>query len=136
MDAQTSLRLAALSGASAVLLGAFGAHGLAARTADPKLLKTWETAAHYQLVHAAVWALCAVGGNRPAGALFATGSLLFSGSLYALVLSGRRWLGAVTPVGGVLLTCGWLALCAWGIKVPLPLRSAFASADAPAADTE
>ncbi len=109
--AAPAFRIGAVSGAAAVLLGAFGAHALAKYTGqDPKSLKTWETAAHYHLVHSA--ALLASSGHRsklPAG-LFTGGIVLFSGSLYLLVLTQKKWLGAITPIGGLLLTGGWLAL--------------------------
>lgn len=110
------LALGATYGLLGVALGAFGAHALKARlTGD--LLAVWRTAVEYQFWHAL--ALLAVGLlalQRPgtalnlAGAAFALGTLLFSGSLYALALSGIRALGAVTPIGGVLLLCGWGAL--------------------------
>lgn len=98
--------------------GAFGAHALRDRL-DPADLSTFETAARYQMYHAL--ALLAVGwlgerGHRranAAGALFLTGIVLFSGSLYVLTLCGIRWMGAVTPLGGVALITGWLVL-AWG----------------------
>ena len=98
----------------AVALGAFGAHALRpvfARAADAaKRLEWWQTASHYHLAHSGA-ILIAAGAKQPLpAALFAAGTLLFSGSLYALVLSGYKALGAVTPVGGLLLTAGWLAL--------------------------
>ncbi|KAF1320912.1 putative small membrane protein, partial [Globisporangium splendens] len=75
------------------------------------MLKNWETAAHYQLLHSVVL-LAAPFAKRPAlaGGLLATGTLLFSGSLYTMVLTDNRKLGAVTPIGGVALVAGWLAL--------------------------
>jgi uncharacterized membrane protein YgdD (TMEM256/DUF423 family) len=90
-------KLGAVSGASAVLLGAFGAHGLRNSVTDPKMLKNWETAAHYQLAHSLVL-LAAPLCRRPAlaGGLIASGTLLFSGSLYAMVLTDQRKLGAIT----------------------------------------
>lgn len=121
-SASTWFRFAALSGATAVLLGAFGAHGLqksAAVIAEPRLLKNWETAAHYQLMHAGALALAALVNAPLACYMFGAGTALFSGSLYVLVLSGKRWLGAVTPIGGVLLTAGWAALAAGAFNSPL-----------------
>lgn len=105
---------AALLGVTAVAAGAFGAHGLRGRVA-PEQVASWQTAAHYQLLHAAVLlalALHGTGGRGlgPAPWLFAAGMLLFSGSIYALVLGGPRWLGPVTPLGGLSLMAGWLAL--------------------------
>jgi uncharacterized membrane protein YgdD (TMEM256/DUF423 family) len=106
----------ALGSASALLgvaAGAFGAHGLRARL-SAEMLAVWETAARYQLFHAlallaTAWALSRWPG-RPAiaaGWLFVVGTLLFSGSLYALSVSGQRWLGAITPLGGVAFLAGW-----------------------------
>lgn len=110
--------LGALSGALSVAAGAFGAHALKARLA-PELLAVFETGARYQGLHAlallaAAWACAHWGGRLPraAGWCFVAGTLLFSGSLYALALSGARTLGAVTPFGGVLLLAGWLLLAA------------------------
>ena len=108
---------AALLGASGVLAGAFGAHGLAALVA-PERLELWRTAVLYQLLHAPLayflGAVPARGGARLAGWLFVAGSLLFSGSLYLMTLAGLK-LGLVTPVGGVLFMAGWacLGLAAW-----------------------
>lgn len=107
--------LGACSGALAVAAGAFGAHALRARL-DPRALEVFETAARYQMYHAlALFAVAwAIGCNRrwgtAAGSLLAGGTVLFSGSLYALALSGQRWLGVVTPFGGTALILGWLCL--------------------------
>jgi uncharacterized membrane protein YgdD (TMEM256/DUF423 family) len=97
-------------------LGAFGAHGLRA-TASTQAIGWWQTATLYHLIHAL--ALVAVGlvqlqGPRvaPAGWAFLLGSLVFSGTLYAMALGAPRWLGAVTPVGGLGMMAGWLLL-AW-----------------------
>ena len=113
--------IGALSAFVAVAAGAFGAHAL--RGALPaESLDVFETAARYQMYHAL--ALLAVGwvtSRRPgaaaslAGWLFVAGTLLFSGSLYALSLSGARWLGAITPLGGAAFLGGWLAL-AWACR--------------------
>jgi uncharacterized membrane protein YgdD (TMEM256/DUF423 family) len=104
-------RLGAVLGGVAVALGAFGAHGLQARV-DAQALGWWETAARYHLAHAL--ALLAVAAHpaapRHAGWLFVAGILLFSGSLYAMTLTGARGLGAITPLGGLCLIAGWLAL--------------------------
>jgi uncharacterized membrane protein YgdD (TMEM256/DUF423 family) len=108
--------IGAIVGASGVVLGAFGAHGLKARVA-PEMLEIWETAARYQILHALALLATAWASERwpgsattTAGWLFLAGILIFSGSLYALVLSGVRVLGAVTPLGGLCLIAGWLAL--------------------------
>lgn len=104
--------IAGIAGATGVALGAFGAHGLKGRVTDPHLLEVWETAARYHLLHAVALAVVAVHPARPAwsGWLFSAGILIFSGSLYTMTLTGQRWLGAVTPVGGLLLIAGWVAL--------------------------
>jgi uncharacterized membrane protein YgdD (TMEM256/DUF423 family) len=101
-------------GLAAVGFGAFGAHGLRGRVA-PEQVASWQTAAHYQLVHSAVLLALALygAGGRPLGPapwLFAAGMALFSGSIYALVLGGPRWLGPVTPLGGLCLMAGWASL--------------------------
>ena len=103
-------KVAALSGASAVLLGAFGAHALARYTTDPKALATWQTASAYHLLHSAVLLHAEAQRNAASCRLLSAGIIVFSGSLYVLVLSGHKWLGAVTPIGGLLLTAGWVAL--------------------------
>ena len=92
-----------------VLAGAFGAHALPGRL-DPDMHAVWETAARYQLVHAVVLLFAGWTGARLAGGLFVAGIVLFSGSLYALALTGTRLFGAVTPLGGLCLLAGWLAL--------------------------
>ncbi|HET9726715.1 MAG TPA: DUF423 domain-containing protein [Gemmatimonadales bacterium] len=108
--------LGAVSAFVAVAAGAFGAHGLRARLA-PDLLAVFETAARYQMYHAlallaAAWVATRWPGPLPqwAGWLFVVGTVLFSGSLYALALTGVRWLGAITPLGGVAFLAGWLCL--------------------------
>lgn len=107
----------ALLAGSGVVLGALGAHGLRARL-DAQALLGWETAVHYQLVHAvALLALAALVEplGRPAWlgrgmALLAAGVVLFSGSLYLLALGGPALLGPVTPVGGALMILGWVGV--------------------------
>jgi len=112
--------LGSLSACLAVALGAFGAHALKARLA-PDLLAVYETGVRYQLTHAlallaVAWACTRWPGPlvTASGWLFVAGSLLFSGSLVLLSLSGIRWLGAITPIGGVAWIVGWLCL-AWGV---------------------
>ncbi|MGA0133116.1 MAG: DUF423 domain-containing protein [Opitutales bacterium] len=102
--------LAAVMGATAVGLGAFGAHGLKERfAADPSAAGWWETATFYLLVHAV--AVVAVGpASLWPSRLWAAGAAIFAGTLYAMALGGPRWLGAVTPVGGTLLLAGWIAV--------------------------
>jgi uncharacterized membrane protein YgdD (TMEM256/DUF423 family) len=116
------LALGAVSAAISVAAGAFGAHALKARLA-PDLLAVFETGARYQMVHAigmglAAWALTRFPGAAAAwaGWLFLAGTVLFSGSLYALALSGVRALGAVTPFGGVAFIAGWIALAVSALR--------------------
>ena len=108
--------LGAASAFVAVAAGAFGAHALRARL-SPDLLAVFETGARYQMYHAlgllaVAWAVTRWPSPWPqrAGWLFLAGTLLFSGSLYALALSGIRWLGAITPLGGLAFLAGWLCL--------------------------
>ena len=99
----------ALLGFLGVLCGAFGAHALEGRL-SPDLHAVWGTAARYQLTHAVVLVFAGWIGARVAGWLFLAGIVLFSGSLYVLALTGVRSWGAVTPLGGLCLLAGWLAL--------------------------
>jgi uncharacterized membrane protein YgdD (TMEM256/DUF423 family) len=108
--------LGAASAFVAVAAGAFGAHALRARL-SPDLLAVFETGARYQMYHAlgllaVAWAVTRWPSPWPprAGWLFLAGTVLFSGSLYALALSGIRWLGAITPLGGLAFLAGWLCL--------------------------
>jgi uncharacterized membrane protein YgdD (TMEM256/DUF423 family) len=117
--ARTFFVIGAVCGALGVAAGAFGAHGLKGRL-TPEMLAVFETGVRYQLVHAlgllAVgWAAgrWTSGAVRAAGWLFVVGVFLFSGSLYAMCLTGVRGLGAITPIGGVAFIAGWLLL-AWG----------------------
>jgi len=108
--------IGAVWGFLGVALGAFGAHALR-RVATPEQLAWWTTATQYLLVHAlAVVAVGLVQLHRPAvgaaGWALLAGSALFSGTLYAMALGAPRWLGAVTPIGGLAMLAGWLLL-AW-----------------------
>ncbi len=107
-------RIAGIAGALGVLLGAFGAHGLRNVVTDAHLLDVWDKAAKYHLVHAAALGLVAAHPSRPsrAGVAFVVGIVLFSGSLYAMTLTGVRALGAITPLGGLSFVAGWLLLAA------------------------
>lgn len=112
------ITIAAALGFTGVALGAFGAHALKARLAAEQLA-TFEVGVRYQLVHAVAllavaWACTRWPGRltRAGGWFFVVGTLLFSGSLYALTLTGARGLGFVTPIGGVALLLGWLCLLA------------------------
>ncbi len=114
--AQAFIILAGLLGAAAVGLGAFGAHGLKSRL-SPDRLQTFETGARYQVYHAlALLGTALLVFRSPgtllsiAGWLFVAGILLFSGSLYLLVFSGKRFWGAITPLGGLCFIAGWLCL--------------------------
>jgi uncharacterized membrane protein YgdD (TMEM256/DUF423 family) len=108
--------IAALSAFIAVAAGAFGAHALKARL-EPDLLTVFETAARYQMYHAVALFIAAwlalqepcIWAER-AGWCFIVGTVFFSGSLYALALSGVRGLGAITPLGGVAFLAGWICL--------------------------
>lgn len=115
---RTFFALGCLSALLAVGLGAFAAHGLKARLAAD-LLAVFEVGVRYQMYHAlgllaVAWACARWPGAAAtaAGVLFVVGTVLFSGSLYALSLSGLRWLGVVTPIGGLAFLAGWACL-AW-----------------------
>lgn len=118
--ARLFLSIAAASGFLAVALGAFGAHAL---TLDTYAAGIYQTAVQYHFVHSlallAVALLCRqapTGRSLPvAGAAFIVGLVVFCGSLYLLGITGARWLGAVTPVGGVAFLAGWLALLLWSL---------------------
>lgn len=126
----SALIAGAILGATGVVLGAFGAHGLQ-RLVGPQQLDTWDTAVLYQLTHALLLVAMVSLTNvleqtqsKSLNTLFGasilfilTGTLLFSGSLYLLVLDGPRWLGPVTPLGGTLLILGWLLLCWLGWQI-------------------
>ena len=105
-------RIAALLGFFAVALGAFGAHALRERFAANGYAGVWEKAVLYHLVHAVVLLFLAARNPVPLTPwlLFAAGVVIFSGSLYLLAFTGVRWLGAITPVGGLCLLAGWLVL--------------------------
>ena len=114
------LILAGLSGLSGVAIGAFAAHGVV----DPEVKEWLRTGVQYQIPHAAAVFACFTllesdGGGRARWAawLFLAGALLFSGSLYALAATGERALGAITPIGGVLLMAGWAVLAWAALKV-------------------
>jgi uncharacterized membrane protein YgdD (TMEM256/DUF423 family) len=119
--------IGALSAGLGVALGAFGAHALKARL-TPDLLAVWETGVRYQIYHAfGLMAVAWAASRWPGGAVLASGwamvagTVLFSGSLYLLSLSGVRWLGAVTPLGGVAWIVGW-GLLAWSVSNARPVQ--------------
>jgi uncharacterized membrane protein YgdD (TMEM256/DUF423 family) len=108
--------LACVFGALSVAAGAFGAHALR-EAVSARDLEIFQTAAHYQMTHAlalfgVAWGRTRWRGNlvNYAGNALSVGIMLFSGSLYVLVLTNTRWLGAVTPLGGILLITGWVLL--------------------------
>lgn len=107
---------AGIAGFLGVALGAFAAHGLKTRL-EPDMLAVFETAARYQMYHALALVAAAWGWSRWkhrifsfAGWMFVAGIVLFSGSLYVLAMTDRKWLGAVTPFGGLAFLTGWLSL--------------------------
>ena len=115
---RTFVLIASLMAMAAVILGAFGAHALRDRL-GPEDLAIFETGVRYHMYHAlglfgVAWAASRwpSGSTTAAGWLLVAGVLVFSGSLYVLVLTGQRWLGAVTPIGGLMMISGWASL-AW-----------------------
>ncbi len=109
-----------ISALIAVVLGAFGAHGLKGRLTT-EMLNAFEVGVRYQMYHAlallaVAWALSRWPRAEVtvAGWLFVAGTIIFSGSLYLLSLTGIRWIGAITPIGGVAFLLGWLCLV-WGV---------------------
>jgi uncharacterized membrane protein YgdD (TMEM256/DUF423 family) len=122
--AKNFIVIAALSGFLAVVLGAFGAHGLKDKLA-PELMVVFQTAVQYHFYHTLVLLVVAILLLRypqqsvliASASLLIAGLLLFSGSLYLLALSGVRWLGAVTPLGGVAFLLAWLLLAWFGFKL-------------------
>ena len=107
---------ATVSGLLAVVLGAFGAHALKG-SLEPRLLQAYETGVTYQMSHALALLMLSImmtmwepkTAFAVAGVSMATGVVLFSGSLYLLAVTGMKWLGPVTPIGGVFLIVGWAA---------------------------
>jgi uncharacterized membrane protein YgdD (TMEM256/DUF423 family) len=115
---RTLLTIAGTLGFSAVLLGAFGAHGLRDKI-PPAMLEIYRTGVLYHLVHAVVVLAVAFAADRLrrprlVAGLFTAGIAIFSGTLYLLAITGVMKLGAVTPIGGVLLMAGWVAVIAEG----------------------
>ena len=114
---------AGLAGFSSVALGAFGAHGLEGRL-SAEGADWWATATLYALVHSAAALACALarrhGGRGLAapGWAFVIGTAIFAGTLYSMALGAPRWLGAVTPVGGVMLIVGWGLVVVQGFRAP------------------
>lgn len=120
---QLFLIIAAVLGATGVLLGAFAAHGLRGKLAD-NLFNAFETGVTYQFYHALALlalALWIKQSNSPwliaSGYLWLAGVILFSGSLYAMALTGIKWFGPITPIGGLLFILGWIALLIGALKL-------------------
>ena len=112
----------AFAGAIGVALGAFGAHALKARVTED-FLSVFETGVRYQMYHAlallaVAWATerWAGGWVNASGWLFTLGIFMFSGSLYLMTLTSARWLGAITPVGGICFVLGWIALAVAALR--------------------
>jgi uncharacterized membrane protein YgdD (TMEM256/DUF423 family) len=122
MTRQKLLQVTAVLGACAVALGAFAAHGLKGLLAENKTAEVWHTAVFYHFIHVLAMLVAALREDvfrRAAWWFFLVGVLIFSGSLYILAITKIGWLGAVTPLGGVSLILGWLALA-----LPLKPRDA------------
>ena len=120
---QLFLIIAALLGATGVMLGAFAAHGLRGRL-PVNLFNAFETGVTYQFYHALALIALALWLKQTSspwliasGYLWLAGVVLFSGSLYALALTGIKWFGPITPIGGVLFILGWLALLVGAVKL-------------------
>ena len=119
------LAIASMFGGISVVLGAFASHALKDRL-SANSLAIWETGTKYQMYHALALMLVAILVSRfpdsmlltVAGYAFIIGTFIFSGSLYALTLTGIKWLGAITPIGGMAFIVGWLclALATWRIE--------------------
>ena len=113
--------LGSLLALSAVLFGAFGAHTLKETLSAHDSIQTWETAVRYQMWHALALILLSLirapeTMPKMAGPCFVVGTILFSGSLYGLALDGPKWLGPVTPLGGLCLMVGWILLVYSSLK--------------------
>jgi uncharacterized membrane protein YgdD (TMEM256/DUF423 family) len=110
-------RIAAVLCFLAVALGAFGAHGLRSTLESHAMVDAWNKAIFYQFIHAMALLVLALygAGNRGAWWLLFAGIFVFSGSLYVMALTNMRWLGAITPFGGLCFLAGW----AWLFLVPL-----------------
>jgi uncharacterized membrane protein YgdD (TMEM256/DUF423 family) len=115
MSSALALRIAAVMGAAAVALGAFGAHALKDLLSSNGTAATWQTAVFYHFIHAVMLFVLASRSRLLAGPWisFLVGIILFSGSLYLLAVTNLRWLGAITPFGGICFIVGWiwLAIC-------------------------
>ncbi|MCF3651186.1 DUF423 domain-containing protein [Synoicihabitans lomoniglobus] len=121
--------IAATAALLGVIFGAFGAHALQETLRAAEMTKTWDTAVLYHLVHAlAAWTLAGrpereFAAARWAGRFWLVGILLFSGSLYLLALGGPRWLGPVTPLGGLALIAGWACAVKAALSEPAGMEN-------------
>lgn len=123
--ARTFILIAAVSGFLSVVVGAFAAHGLK-KVLAPEMIEVVKTGVQYQMYHALALLIVALllihkpstPGLKAGGWAFILGSLMFSGSLYALALGAPHWLGSITPLGGLCFLMGWvlLAVAAWRLK--------------------
>lgn len=123
--ARTFILIAAVSGFLSVVVGAFAAHGLK-KVLTPEMIEVVKTGVQYQMYHALALLIVALllihkpstPGLKAGGWAFILGSLMFSGSLYALALGAPHWLGPITPLGGLCFLMGWvlLAVAAWRLK--------------------
>jgi uncharacterized membrane protein YgdD (TMEM256/DUF423 family) len=120
MTNTTAVRLAALMGLLAIALGAFGAHGLKEVLTQHNTAAIWEKAVFYHFIHAVMLFLLAQRQPVKTGPWlsFFAGIVIFSGSLYLLAVTNARWLGAITPIGGVSLMVGWAWLFAGAGQQP------------------
>lgn len=128
MTQRSILLWAGLLGATGVALGAFGAHALQESLAQRGMTHAWDTGVRYHELHAVALLALALwprGGPLPkalgwTARLWVVGTILFAGSLYGIALGGPRWLGPVTPLGGLALLAGWVGVivAAWGNKPP------------------
>jgi uncharacterized membrane protein YgdD (TMEM256/DUF423 family) len=113
----TWISISAFLGALSVIMGAFGAHGLEGRV-EAKAIEWVRTGSHYQLTHAlallgwSLWAKSAGSASQLPAWGFCLGTVIFSGTLYAMALGAPRWFGAITPIGGTLLIAAWTGF-AW-----------------------
>ncbi|MBL4856389.1 MAG: DUF423 domain-containing protein [Idiomarina sp.] len=120
---QIFLIVAAILGGTGVMLGAFASHGLKSKLSE-SLLSAFETGVTYQFYHALALFVLALWLKQSqsvwfvaSGYLWLAGVVLFSGSLYALALTGVKWFGPITPIGGVLFIAGWVCLLVGAIKL-------------------
>ena len=122
MNGRGMIAAGALLAGLGVALGAFGAHALRDRLGQTES-GWWQTALSYQMWHALALLAIGLAGERrlalPAW-LLGLGAAIFSGTLYLMALTGLRWLGAVTPIGGLLMIAGWVSLAAIALRKPAP----------------